>query len=163
MKTIRDRITDLEKKGYNHDFAIDRAYENAQNSLYDSRVRLDYRIKKMIETGEAVFFTLTLDTSCDLERESYYRNEAIEWSREHLRLFLGNVDYGSKKGRLHFHVIGVPKDQKSYARTWVHGASSFKRVRFNSSPKALRKYITKLVAHSLKDTASSIFRSKKKE
>lgn len=161
MKTLKDRIIDLRNKGYPYDTAVDLAYKNAMNIEYDRRMRLDRRIKAMIETENAIFYTLTFtDDSLKKYTDDQLYNKAKKWSQKHLRLYLGNRDEGSENGRVHYHVIGVPMDKPPSHKTWQYGALNFIRS-YNTNHKKIRNYILKLRQHAEKKTSSKLFKSQK--
>ena len=60
MKSLQDRIDYLINKGYPKCEALDKALVNYENSKYDMRCALDKRIKTIIESGNGIFYTLTL-------------------------------------------------------------------------------------------------------
>jgi len=165
MKTLHDRIIDLRNKGYPKDKAIDYAYANAQYSEYDRRNRMDKRIQNMLVTGNAIFYTFTISEEYNKEElHDQIEKDCIKCCRKYLRLFIGNRDHGDDDQytqRIHWHVIGVPKDIPLKQEYWKYGNLDWQRS-YNLKNKKIRNYIIKLSRHATKDTANRIFRSKEK-
>ena len=111
--------------------------------------RLKKRITKMLEF-DCIFLTYTF-------RNDVLNNNSIDslkqYVRKHLKLisnsYVGNIDFGSKNNRVHFHAL-VVADNVDFS-TWRFGALNGKRV-VNKNSSALSKYIAKLTNHAIKET-----------
>jgi len=161
MKTWRERVDDLLKKGISYDNARDRALENYENSIYDMRCRIDKRIKTIIESGNGIFYTLTISENYN-NPEDYDRIEkkAKKWAKDHFDVFLGNRDYGEQSNRIHWHICAIGKEELPKQDSWKYGNVNWIRF-YNEKHKKIRNYLIKMSRHATKSTASHLFRSQK--
>lgn len=121
---------------------------------YEQTKRLKKTIKHMLETSEnCVFLTFTftddvLATTSPKTRRTYVSRFLKEQSTQ----YVGNIDFGGKNGREHYHAVCnslvCPKE-------WVYGALNVQRVRYNPEKPdvtKLAKYVAKLSNHAIKET-----------
>ena len=135
-----------------------RLYENYRKR----NQRLRKRISNIIEC-DSLFLTFTFTdevlakTNQDT-RQQYVRRFLKSISKN----YVANIDFGGKFGREHFHAVCIVSEKVDYT-SWKYGALNGERVRKNSSPLALAKYVNKLVYHATKETtAQRLIFSKKK-
>lgn len=158
MKELKDRIKDtLERYPlYDKNQAIFKAYYNYKSSWDNMKQRLYNRAYEISE-HKGFFVTLTYkDENLVSEKETY--DHMKKWSRENCELFLSNIDYGDLNGRIHIHSLCLPKQDVKLVKSWQYGAINVQGIQ-NAKKSVL--YITKLVNHSIKDSASYLIRSKK--
>lgn len=126
-----------------------------------SRKRKTSRVKKkissFIESGNAIFVTLTfsddvLSRTSKLTRRRYVSRYLKEFSSQ----YVANIDYGGKKGREHYHAV-VTDDL--VLKKWRYGLINVERTRTKGNDIArISRYITKLSLHSLKSSTTNIDR-----
>ena len=126
-----------------------RLYENYRKR----NQRLRKRISNIIEC-DSLFLTFTFTddvlakTNQDT-RQQYVRRFLKSISEN----YVANIDFGGKFGREHFHAVCIVSEKVDYT-SWKYGALNGERVRKNSSPLALAKYVNKLVYHATKETTA---------
>jgi len=163
MKSLTERVNCLIAKGYPKYRAIDKAYENINNSIYDSRMRLDKRIKAIIQSGNGIFYTLTINDDYNNEEDhDRIEKKAKKWAKEHFNVYLGNRDYGEKNNRIHWHIVAIGKEELPTQESWKYGNLNWVRI-YNEKHKKIRNYMIKMSRHAMKDSASHLFRSQKQE
>lgn len=133
------------------------------------RKRLTKRLKSMFQLGECIFLTLTFkdavldSTSFETRRRyvtRYLQSQGVD--------FVGNVDFGGKNGREHYHAV-IRADSVDFAPWYEFGGIKAKKcVRDDKSARKMSGYITKLVGHAFKDSTKNAFsliysRSKKEK
>lgn len=124
------------------------------NRLYDSnhkrKIRLNSRVKKILDNGQCYFLTFTFDNN-SMNNTSYEtkRKYLTRWLKANTMLYVANEDYGSKNHRLHFHAI-VRSDYID-ATTWQCGALNYEIIH-TPNEKKLASYIAKLANHTIKAT-----------
>lgn len=158
MKDLKDRIKDtLEKYPiYDKNQAIFKAYYNYKSSWDNMKQRLYNRAYEISEHN-GYFVTLTYkDENLTSEKETI--DHMKKWSRQNCELFISNIDYGDLNGRIHIHSLCLPKQNIKLVKSWQYGAINVQGIQ-NAKKSVL--YITKLVNHSIKDSASYLIRSKK--
>ena len=158
MKDLKDRIKDTLDKYpiYDKNQAIFKAYYNYKSSWDNMKQRLYNRAYEISEYG-GYFITLTYkDEFLPQEKEAY--DDMKQWSRINCELFISNIDYGDLNGRIHIHSLCLPKENVKLVKSWQYGAINVQGIQ-NAKKSVL--YITKLVNHSIKDSASNLIRSKK--
>ena len=158
MKELKDRIkSTLDKYPlYDSNTAIFKAYYNYKSSWDNMKQRLYNRAYEISEHG-GYFVTLTYKDEF-LPSEKDAKIQMKEWSRNNCELFMSNIDYGDLNGRIHIHSMCLPKENIKLVKSWQYGAINVQGIQ-NAKKSVL--YITKLVNHSIKDTASNLIRSKK--
>ena len=158
MKELKDRIkSTLDKYPlYDEKSAIFKAYYNYKSSWDNMKQRLYNRAYEISEHG-GYFITLTYKDEF-LPSESLAKIQMKQWCRDNCELFISNIDYGDQNGRIHIHSMCLPKENIKLVKSWSYGAINVQGIQ-NAKKSVL--YITKLVNHSIKDTASHLIRSKK--
>lgn len=153
QKTIHQRLSE----GQN----IHKAVYNTRNSWKKFVSRLKTRFERMLEYPYSFLITFTIAPEYyELNKKTYIRKikEALGGASE----WVFNEDYGTENGRLHFHALASFTEQIDYTiieKIYKYGSVDFLEVK-NKNEKALREYILKLINHSLKNSASTIFRSR---
>lgn len=158
MKELKDRIkTTLERYPlYDEKSAIFKAYSNYKSSWDNMKQRLYNRSYEIAENN-GYFITLTYKDEF-LPTEVTAKFQMKQWSRDNCELFISNIDYGDLNGRIHIHSLCLPKENVKLVNSWSYGAINIQGIQ-NAKKSVL--YITKLVNHSIKDSASHLIRSKK--
>lgn len=142
-----------------YDITNDMTYEEITccdriyNSFRKRQARLKKRIENMIVTNDCLFLTLTftdsvLDTTSFDTRKKY----VLRFLNSLQCAFVGNVDYGSKNDREHYHCVVAINNVS--CNDWSYGAINFKRI-VNKNSLALAKYVAKLTNHALKETTNN--------
>ena len=135
------------------------------DKVINARKQKAKRVRKRIEEimkGDCLFLTFTfrpetLQTTTFEYRKRYIR----DWLLNLHCLYVGNLDYGKKNGREHYHaVVGISSvDFGSYSLGTLKGL----KIKSGSSSIALSRYIVKLTSHCLKNTARTIIYSRTKK
>lgn len=146
--------------------------ESINNAYWCRYKRLRKRLHIMLDNSPVCFLTLDLtDTAVN------YKMSTI---REYVKQFLGsfdvpyiaNVDYGTLKGRLHFHAVicCTPEDFQTpsnkwrkckgkfneYKCEWSYGYVHIEQVGIkDSDEKKVAKYVAKLTRHSIKGSTKA--------
>lgn len=131
------------------------------NKAYYRRVkRLKNKVAAMLQSP-CLFLTLTfkdkyLDKTSDKTKRRYVQRTLNELQCE----YVANVDYGEKKGRIHYHAL--VKIDHIDNKVWRYGNLDFKKIR-RPNETAISKYICKLTNHAIKETthASRLLYDKK--
>lgn len=115
--------------------------------------RLRKRLEAMFERGNVVFLTLTF-TDEVLQNTSYlYRRQNLvcPFLKSISSEYVGNIDFGKKNGREHYHAV-LLTDTDDFSG-WTYGFYKAEKVR-KEGVDALRvaKYISKLTNHAIKET-----------
>jgi len=119
-------------------------------SRYKRRKRIEKHCKTLVNSGCALFVTLTFTdkTLNDTTREQ--RRRIIQrYLKDNCSHYVANVDYGGRYGREHYHAI-VSNDinLNDYHK---YGAIKVQHIRKSEeSLEKLSKYISKLTNHALK-------------
>ena len=137
-----------EEEGIELDDSI-RLYENYRKR----NKRLRSRIKAIIK-NDSLFLTFTfrpdvLESTSPETRHQYVRKFLKSISSN----YVANLDYGGKFGREHYHAVCIVSGKINY-KAWKYGALNGQKIRSNSEPIALAKYINKLTYHAVKDTSA---------
>lgn len=126
---------------------------NKSHSLNEKKCMLRKRIEFMLTQFEPCYFvTLTLSDK--------YINNTLPYLRRCIRsylklfncYFVGNVDYGSNTGRLHFHVVMSAKPDKL---KYKFGFIDIVQIKALNSER-LASYIMKLVNHASKQSTKNM-------
>lgn len=141
-------IEECERNNINIDKGM-RLYENYRKR----NQRLRKRISNIIEC-DSLFLTFTftdevLAKTTQDTRQIYVRRFLKSFSDN----YVANIDFGKENEREHYHAVCVVPGRIDYT-TWKYGALNGERVRKNSSPLALAKYVNKLVYHATKETTT---------
>ena len=130
------------------------------NSTHYSKRTCNKRLTKMLEYSniynyQLVFVTFTFDNDAMDRLSSETKRRYVTrylTNQANMIDYYGNVDYGEKNGRLHYHVIVLASgDLDPYAWADKYGAIKFKRVPLEKcNTHALGNYILKLNNHAVK-------------
>lgn len=128
------------------------------NDSYKKKLtRLRARINKLFLKENLFFLTFTFDNSklrkkdISLYSERVLRQYVTRWLKKYTNDYVGNIDYGGKNGRVHFHVVVSSKLSRIDGKTWHYGALNFERI-ITLNDKAIGVYVNKLCLHALKES-----------
>lgn len=111
--------------------------------------RLKKRITYMLNYN-CIFLTFTFtDSVLNTYNHSTLRTYVIRTLKTFSNYYVCNVDFGKKKGRIHYHAL-IVADKVDYS-VWTYGALNGKKV-IKKNSVALAKYIAKLTNHAIKET-----------
>ena len=130
-----------------------KAIQREKNARANRAYRVGKRIKAMLEKGDVLFLTLTLDSESVAEGEK----QCVTWVKQFADLFSDyviNTDYGQTTGRLHFHGC-VPAERIITYDDWPFGFFKVEKVNAGNYSR-LKTYIAKLSNHSSKEGAKQI-------
>lgn len=132
------------------------------NCLLESRrkkkERIQTKIEQLVESGKALFLTLTfreevfMTTSKDTRRQ-YVR----KYLKKYSGLYVANIDYGEDNGREHYHAIVDGVSDLDF-KQWFekYGAIHMRHIRTkNQQAEILSRYITKLTNHTIKNSTNN--------
>lgn len=141
---------DIQVKPYANGFNMIDCAIRLNESKYRRAKRLKDRITNMVLYEQPVFITLTFNDSTLAKTTAEKRRRLVQrYLKENCLKYVANIDYGSKKGREHYHAL-VSNDIV-FDNWYKYGAINGERVRSNvDSPARISKYITKLTNHALK-------------
>lgn len=131
-----------------YDYDIELLQKYSRNH-YDRNTRLKKKINRLlIEFEEPIFITLTF-TNDALEKtsEDTRRRYVARFLKSQGVKYVANIDYGKINGREHYHAVASGKINPL---EWSYGACNVVKIRQNSDPLALAKYVNKLVNHAKK-------------
>lgn len=127
-----------------------------QDSFRKKTQRLKKRVELLFTYDNLFFITFTFDDrklKKDLKDISQrtLRQYVTRWLKQYGLNYVGNIDFGGKNGRLHFHALVSIKNDRVDNKTWSYGAINFKKVN-NKNSSAIALYINKLCSHALKES-----------
>lgn len=158
MKSYEKTLRELQVKGYLKDDAIIMAFNKVKNNFANMKQRLYDRIYE-IQKNNGYFITLTYKgEQPDINKAHKHLKR---WCYVNCELYIGNIDFGEINKRIHHHVVCVP-NHNHIVNSWKYGNINILKIR--DSKKDGRKavmYVSKLMNHAIKDSASYIIRSKK--
>jgi hypothetical protein len=134
-------------------FPVYKEAERINNAYYARVRRLKVRIAHLLSLGTCFFLTLTFNndtlsiTSADTRRK-YVTRFLKSISTD----YVGNIDFGSKNGREHYHAVvlcSVAPDMSSWD---CYGFSNAKVIVSSEDFVPVAKYISKLTNHAVKAT-----------
>lgn len=121
------------------------------DSQYKKAKRVKEKVQELVNSGSALFITLTFKTDVLAKTSALTRRRYVQrYLKANCNKYVANVDYGAKNRREHYHAI-VDKDIN--LKDW-HKLGAINIRHIHSSPNDLKKvslYITKLSAHALKE------------
>lgn len=133
------------------DVDVLRNYDNHRKKNQRARTK----IESIIQSGKALFLTLTFtDDVLASTTEKTRRTYVSRFLKENCIDYLANIDFGSKNGREHYHAVVSVKNKLDYSK-WKFGALNGLKIRVNSKPIAIAKYINKLSNHATKSTTKN--------
>ena len=159
---VRDCVYDLAKEGglFFLEYALHtcesekaKAIQREKNSRAYRAYRVGKRIKAMLDKGDVLFLTLTLDVESVGEGEK----QCVSWLKQFANLFsdyVFNTDFGANTGRLHFHGC-VPAERVITYDDWPFGFFKVEKVNAGNYSR-LKTYIAKLSNHAAKEGAKQI-------
>ena len=159
---VRDCVYDLSKEGglFFLEYALHtcepdkaKAIQREKNARAYRAYRVGKRIKAMLDKGDVLFLTLTLDSEAEAEGEK----QCVSWLKQFAGLFsdyVFNTDFGSNTGRLHFHGC-VPAERVITYDDWPFGFFKVEKVNAGNYSR-LKTYIAKLSNHASKEGAKQI-------
>lgn len=121
--------------------------------------RLKKRVTKMITSGNCIFLTFTFNDCINTTTAQTRRGYIKEFCNSLQCPYVGNIDFGSKGGREHYHVL-VQTDFVDYTRFAVHGNLDGTRVRLDANETdhtKISRYIAKLTNHAIKETTRNSY------
>lgn len=130
-----------------------KAIQREKNARVNRSYRVGKRIKAMLDKGDVLFLTLTLDSEAEAEGEK----QCVAWVKQFAGLFSDyviNTDFGANTGRLHFHGC-VPAERIITYDDWPFGFFKVEKVNAGNYSR-LKTYIAKLSNHSSKEGARQI-------
>lgn len=130
-----------------------KAIQREKNARANRAHRVGKRIKAMLQKGDVLFLTLTLDSEAEAEGEK----QCVAWVKQFAELFSDyviNTDFGANTGRLHFHGC-VPAERIITYDDWPFGFFKVEKVNSRNYSR-LKTYIAKLSNHSSKEGAKQI-------
>lgn len=149
-KALQSFFMEKDSEAYSESLKINKA-------KYARVKRLRIRIEKILAFGsEPCFCTLTFsdDTLQRMNADSR-RQLARRFISNHCNLYVGNLDFGAKNGREHYHFVtdSIPPQEEWQT---LAGYAKFKPIRLDdkSSVDRLSRYVSKLTNHAIKETAA---------
>lgn len=130
-----------------------KAIQRERNARANRAYRVGKRIKCMLDKGDVLFLTLTLDPESEAEGEK----QCVSWVKQFAELFSDyviNTDFGETTGRLHFHGC-VPAERIITYDDWPFGFFKVEKVNAGNYSR-LKTYIAKLSNHASKAGAKQI-------
>lgn len=136
---------------YSKDFDDCLKIIHADNVRYN---RLLNRIKRFLDLGDCVFFTLTFtDDVLNNTNEDTRRKYVRRFLKQHSSLYIANIDFGPKTNREHYHgVIVIDYDKiNSFVASWAHGFANARLIIDNKqSSERVSRYMLKIANHFVK-------------
>lgn len=121
---------------------------NKMNNARWHRIkRLTNKITSLMDKS-CLFCTFTFTNEFVDDDPKLLRDRVVRYMKKFSTDFVGNVDYGKKNERIHFHAV-VQADSLPFSE-WKYGNLDVERVINN--PDKIAKYINKLVHHAIKET-----------
>lgn len=151
------------KQRYQEGQPLYKSVQNTRRSWDNYVSRIKKRIERLLELPHSYFVTFTISPE-------HYGNEVATYIRSIKKALGGavgwlfNVDYGTMHGRLHFHAVAGYTEQLDYSillEYYKYGAINIKPI-IQKDEKSLREYLLKVVNHTIKGTAGTIYRSRTK-
>lgn len=118
-----------------------------------------------LRPNQFYFITMTFSDST-LENTSFQtrRQYVTRWCKENLTDYYGNVDFGSKNGREHYHIAAFVPESLIDANARPisrYGFVNWKPIKIDmKSANRLGNYINKLTNHAWKESASNGFHAR---
>jgi len=129
-------------------------YEKINNASWARVRRLRLRIEEMLMCGECVFLTFTFDDDVLSSTSAKTRRRYVtRFLKAYTDDFVGNLDFGAKNGREHYHAVALLGSEKIPLTEWKKGSLDLERIHQTKSNVKLAKYVSKLTNHAIKETA----------
>lgn len=134
------------RDGYNPIDCADRLNE----SKYRKAKKVRDKITDLVLSRSALFITLTFNDKTMAKTDTEKRRRLVQrYLKANCKKYVANIDFGKTNGREHYHA--VVSNDLVLSNWFKYGSIDVMHVKpFESSPKALSKYITKLTNHALK-------------
>lgn len=126
-------------------------YVNKVGAIGQRKWRLKLRVDYMLNNYNCMFITFTLNNDSIKRTFKYLREKICRMLKQMNCYYVGNVDYGSDKGRLHFHFIVASDDWEFIKENYPFGIVYIENITRLNSYK-LTNYIDKLTNHATKGT-----------
>ena len=151
-----------------------RASANNIKALATHEYRCKSRVKEIITQGFPYFMTFTLhNQSLDKDMDKLLRSIKKALNELGATQYIINTDYGTKKGRLHFHTVATFPKQLDYITvknekyiansSYRHGHVHLKFISdAQTADSNITKYITKVYNHAHKYSTGVIIYSRRK-
>jgi len=143
---------------------INKAVKNTYRSNRETRKVMLSRVKDIVSCNHSYFITFTIEP----KQYGYKIDTYIRKIKEALRqasIWVANVDYGKDNGRLHFHALAGFVFQLDYnidlKNVYKFGNIHILKT-YDANDDAMRNYILKYTLHAKKDTANTLYYSRKK-
>ena len=146
------------------DYNMGKALYLHKRSHYNRNTTVHNRTKTILNDEYVYFITFTL-SDANLKLSFNYLIKKIKEALRSASLYIANEDYGSERGRLHFHALASFNEQLDYTKTnpigqvWGYGEIDYQPIH-TKNDEALSKYLTKLTSHAYKKTAKKIIFSR---
>lgn len=130
-----------------------RECERIYNAMSQKRVRLKKRINKIICCNIPFFLTFTFtDNVLNSTTQKTRRTYVVRWLKYNCCNYVGNIDFGKKNGREHYHACVNSLNNIDYT-SWKYGSLNGRKIIIdNDCEKKLTRYICKLTNHAIKNT-----------
>lgn len=125
------------------------------NARYKRVQRIRERVKEIVQSGSAVFVTLTftdnvLETTTAETRKKY----VSRFLKGNSSVYVANKDFGATNGREHYHAIVSSPTKIDLSQWFQYGAINVKKVRTTQTDLVrVSKYVGKITNHAIKQTA----------
>lgn len=118
------------------------------HSRYKRKQRIKSKIEKLVLQGSSTFITLTFtDNVLDKTTEQTRRKYVSRYCKLNSDFYVGNIDYGDKTHREHYHAVLRVGNYSS----WNYGFMKTKQIRSKSKDlNKVSKYVAKLTNHAIK-------------
>lgn len=129
--------------------------ERLNNSFYKKRNRIKDKVKQLLEQP-CIWLTFTFnDKTLQRTSEDTRRQKVRRLLSEFNTHYLGNIDYGEKNEREHYHIVlqceRVDLDLLN-SKYKKYGSINVKKIQSQADYERLGNYINKLTNHALKKT-----------
>lgn len=133
------------------DVDVLRNYDNHRKKNQRARTK----IESILQSGTALFLTLTFtDDVLVSTTEKTRRTYVSRFLKENCIEYIANIDFGAKNSREHYHAVVSVENKLDYLN-WKFGALNGVKIRNNSKPLVMAKYINKLSNHATKSTTKN--------
>lgn len=121
------------------------------NAKYHRLKRLRDRVESIISYN-SFFLTLTFTDDVLSRTDSKTRRKYVtRFLKKISTNYVGNIDFGAKHGREHYHAVVM--SDKIDSKLWPYGNLDFEKIILEEdSSQRLSKYVSKLVHHAIKET-----------
>lgn len=121
------------------------------NAKYHRLKRLRDRVESII-SYKSFFLTLTFTDEVLSRTSAKTRREYVtRYLKKISTNYVGNIDFGEKKGREHYHAVVMC--DKIDSKLWTYGNLDFEKIIFEEdTSQKISKYVSKLVHHAIKET-----------